>query len=236
MTRLYRQVAAQIADLIETGEFHNSQRLPAERHLSARLSVSRPTIREAIIALEISGLVDVRAGSGVYIVNTPTHHGLSQRLAEIAGASPTDVINARVKIECAIIGQAAQNASNEQLDQIAKTVDCMDAATNRDQFDAADKDLHVLVAKATGNSVLGPIVEDLWMELKSPLFDRLGRISGLMAENEHATLEEHRQISQLLRDRDAKGAEAGMRIHLLHVRDFLQRDWTSLNGSNRDIQ
>jgi len=63
MTRLYRQVAAQIAMLIDAGEYKTDDRLPAERHLSTRLSVSRPTIREAIIALELSGLVDVRAGS-----------------------------------------------------------------------------------------------------------------------------------------------------------------------------
>ena len=64
---LYRQVADQIRTLIESGEFAVGERLPGERELAEKLGVSRPTIREALIALEVEGLVHIRMGSGIYV-------------------------------------------------------------------------------------------------------------------------------------------------------------------------
>ena len=66
--RLYRQIADQIAALIEKGEYGAGARLPPERDLAKQLGVSRPSVREALIALEVEGYVDVRVGSGVYVV------------------------------------------------------------------------------------------------------------------------------------------------------------------------
>ncbi|VAW11788.1 hypothetical protein MNBD_ALPHA09-766 [hydrothermal vent metagenome] len=233
MTRLYRQVAAQIATLIDTGEYNTEDRLPAERHLSARLSVSRPTIREAIIALELSGLVDVRAGSGVYVINAPAARAISINMIDNAGASPLDVINARLDIECAIVGDAARNATQSQLDEIGATVARMERATQRNAFEAADHDFHVSIAEATGNSVLGPIVETLWTEMSSPIFMRMGRINGLVRENEPWAIQEHHDIHAALTARDANAAEAAMRVHLHHVRDFLQHDWKDVDGARQ---
>src|SRR6266852_3886734 len=65
--RLYRQIADQIAALIEKGEYGAGQRLPPERDLAKQLGVSRPSVREALIALEVEGYVEVRVGSGVYV-------------------------------------------------------------------------------------------------------------------------------------------------------------------------
>jgi len=231
MTRLYRQVAAQIATLIDAGEYNTADRLPAERHLSTRLSVSRPTIREAIIALELSGLVDVRAGSGVYVVNAPAARSISISLIDNAGASPLDVVNARLDIECAIVGDAARNASQGQLNRIGGAVARMEQASRRQDFEAADHEFHVTIAEATGNSVLGPIVETLWSEMSSPIFIRMGRINGLVRENEPWAIKEHRDIHAALIARDPETAETAMRVHLLHVRDFLQRDWKDIESA-----
>ena len=219
--------------LIDAGEYNTSNRLPAERHLSTRLSVSRPTIREAIIALELSGLVDVRAGSGVYVVNAPAARSISISLIDNAGASPLDVVNARLDIECAIVGDAARKATDGQLDRIGATVARMAQATQRNAFEAADRDFHVAIAEATGNSVLGPIVETLWTEMSSPIFMRMGRINGLVRENEPWAIKEHRDIHVALAARDAAAAEAAMRVHLHHVRDFLQRDWKDIESANQ---
>ena len=69
--RLYRAVANELLSLIDTGEFPVGSRLPAERVLADRFSVSRPTIREAVIALEAKGYLQVRTGSGVYVLDPP---------------------------------------------------------------------------------------------------------------------------------------------------------------------
>src|SRR5215207_7527964 len=66
--RLYRQIAEQLRSLIGAGEFQPGSRLPAERDLAKQLGVSRPSVREALIALEVEGWVEVRTGSGVYVL------------------------------------------------------------------------------------------------------------------------------------------------------------------------
>ena len=65
--RLYRQIAEQLRSLIASGEFSPGSRLPAERDLAKQLGVSRPSVREALIALEVEGIIDVRTGSGIYV-------------------------------------------------------------------------------------------------------------------------------------------------------------------------
>lgn len=234
MTRLYRQVASQIAWLIDTGEFNAPGRLPAERHLSARLSVSRPTIREAIVALELSGLVEVRAGSGVYVVNASAARTISIDLIDNAGASPIDVINARLNIECAIIGDAVKNVSDEQLKRIMDAHAQMEKFENRTDFQVADLEFHVTIAEATGNSVLSPIVEALWTEMSSPMFMRMGHISGLVGENEPWAIKEHQAICDAFKTKDPEAAQKAMKAHLLHVKEILQRDWNNSGTSGFD--
>src|SRR5438034_11600799 len=68
--RLYRQIAEQIRALIRSGEFVAGSRLPPERDLAKQLGVSRPSVREALIALEVEGLVEVKIGSGIYVLGS----------------------------------------------------------------------------------------------------------------------------------------------------------------------
>ncbi len=107
--RLYEQVADQIGDLIRSGEFEPGQRLPAERDLAKSLGVSRPVVREAMVALEIAGLVEVRTGSGAY-VRQPDKEETTLN----AGHSPTDVLNARMIVEGETAALAAANASEQR--------------------------------------------------------------------------------------------------------------------------
>src|SRR5207244_11594286 len=78
--RLYRQIADQIRTLIRSGEFSAGSRLPPERDLARQLGVSRPSVREALIALEVEGLVEVRIGSGNYVQNPSRWRGESEQL------------------------------------------------------------------------------------------------------------------------------------------------------------
>src|SRR3954468_149124 len=94
--RLYRQIAEQIRALIARGEFATGSRLPAERDLARQLGVSRPSVREALIALEVEGLVDVRIGSGIY-VRAPDAAVATD--APEAAAGPFELLRARYVIE-----------------------------------------------------------------------------------------------------------------------------------------
>src|SRR3569623_1106472 len=71
--RLYRQVADQLRSLIDSGEYAVGSRLPTERELAEQLKISRPTVREALIALEVEGRVRIRVGSGIYVSEPAAH-------------------------------------------------------------------------------------------------------------------------------------------------------------------
>src|SRR5690349_3269825 len=94
--RLYRQIADQIAALIERGEYRPGQRLPPERDLAKQLGVSRPSVREALIALEVEGYVEVRIGSGVYVVDRTDKDAVAPLPAD---SGPFELIKARWLIE-----------------------------------------------------------------------------------------------------------------------------------------
>src|SRR5271163_2662901 len=101
--RLYLQIADQIRSLITAGEFSPGSRLPAERELAKRFGVSRPSMREALIALEVEGYVDVRPGSGI-VVRTPSSVALDGSGEE----GPLEVLRARMLIEGEIAAEAAK--------------------------------------------------------------------------------------------------------------------------------
>ena len=106
--RLYRQIADQIAGLIAAGEFPPGSRLPAERELASKLGVSRASVREAIISLEIGGLVDVRVGTGIFVVG-PKEPSNTHR---DAGPGPFELLNARKLVEGEIAALAASEATD----------------------------------------------------------------------------------------------------------------------------
>src|SRR5512137_2198693 len=95
--RLYRQIAEQIRGLIRSGEFVPGSRLPPERDLARQLGVSRPSVREALIALEVEGMVEVRIGSGIYVRGAPEHAAGAASLEPAAG--PFELLRARYVIE-----------------------------------------------------------------------------------------------------------------------------------------
>src|SRR4029077_4748807 len=110
--RLYRQIADQIRTLIGKGEVARGARLPAERDLARQLGVSRPSVREALIALEVEGMLDVRVGSGIYVTPPGERHE-GDMLAGDSG--PFEVIRARRVIEGECAALAAKCANPVQL-------------------------------------------------------------------------------------------------------------------------
>src|SRR5438477_5020017 len=122
--RLYRQIADQIAALIEKGEYRNGARLPPERDLAKQLKVSRPSVREALIALEVEGYVEVRVGSGVYVVG----RGAPRTSARLpADSGPFELIKARWLIESECAALAAKQASKSQVKAIDEALRDMEA-------------------------------------------------------------------------------------------------------------
>ena len=110
--RLYRRIADQLRLLIDQGEFPVGSRLPAERELATQLGVSRPTVREALIALEVEGRLRIRVGSGIYVIEPQPAAAVSNS-ASIEG--PFEILRARAFVESAIAEEAARLAKPEDI-------------------------------------------------------------------------------------------------------------------------
>jgi DNA-binding FadR family transcriptional regulator len=220
--RLYQQVAGQISGLIRQGEFRLGERLPSERDLARQLGVSRPIVREAMIALEIQGFVEVRTGSGSFVTRAPADGGAAPG-ADV-GPSAFDLIAARKLLEPEIARQAALARSAADLATLRETLDAMgEAAAAGLDMAPSDRLFHSQVAAATGNSVLISTVEQFWDLAATPLFASLHGRSGLPA-NQMAALAEHGAILDALRAGDADASHAAMRSHLERTEAILSAD------------
>lgn len=140
--RLYQQVAESIAGSITAGQYTIGQRLPAERDLATEFGVSRATVREAIIALEIEGLVDVKVGSGVYVTAVPRTEGVPLPM----DVGPFELIEARLLIEGEVAALAARQATAEDLERLESALRAMErgvAEGDATAAEAADHDFHL---------------------------------------------------------------------------------------------
>ncbi|HWB46936.1 MAG TPA: FadR/GntR family transcriptional regulator [Hyphomicrobiaceae bacterium] len=223
--RLYQQIAARIAELIEVGEFAFGARLPPERDLALQFGVSRPTVREALIALEISGLVEVRTGSGAYVIHRKSDARSIGKPVHLADAGPStfDLIAARRVVEPAVAAQAAQLSTPQEVAVIAHALEQFERHWNGTHWEKleADRDFHLALAAASHNSVLLKIVEGLWADMFGPIFAVLSERTQLTNRQE-MTFQDHRVILLCVERHDAVGASAAMNNHLLHVQMTLE--------------
>jgi DNA-binding FadR family transcriptional regulator len=217
--RLYQQVAERIRKRIHSGAMAAGDRLPAEKELAQQLGVSRPTVREALIALEIAGLIEIRTGSGSYICNS---NKVVPATLDV-GPSPLELLHARLLIEGEVAAEAAIRATERDLDAIEGTVEDMRRIIESgDHAHAADRNFHVLIATASRNRVLAELVSNLWQGMFSPIFYKLSERTGLLA-NQGRALAEHKAILAALQTHDAIGARAAMRCHLKSVEKVLMK-------------
>lgn len=211
-TRLYKLVADKILAMIAAEGYGSGDRLPSERELSSRLEVSRASLREGLIALELTGVVEVRSNSGVYLCNRTGH---APALPE-AGPGPFEVLSARRVIEVEIAAVAAQVATDRAIDAILVTVEAMerdhdDVATN----EQADRNFHMAIANATGNSALVGVMNHLW-DQRGHLWHKL-KEHFQTEELRKETLGDHRAILQAIASHDPAAARKAMRVHLGRV-------------------
>ena len=224
--RLYEQVAGQVTDLVTRGEFKPGDRLPPERDLAKALGVSRPTVREAMIALEIAGLVEVRVGAGTFVTDKAKNGATNGRLFEGAGSSPLELIAARRTIEPEVAALAAQLATPAEIAAIAETIAMIGAARDTPEHRAADHLFHVRIGLASHNAVLTAIVDECWADMYSPMFERMGAITGLIAsrcspQQRDKTNLEHGEVYRAIAAHDAGAARAAMDRHLEGVERIL---------------
>ncbi|WGD54232.1 FadR/GntR family transcriptional regulator [Bradyrhizobium sp. CB1650] len=210
--RLYRQVADQLRSLIDSGEYAVGSRLPTERELAEQLKVSRPTVREALIALEVEGRVRIRVGSGIYVIEPAEAAAPVPAAAVIEG--PFELLRAREFLEGAIAEQAARMATKDDLARIDASLLAMEKVEHPGEASMIhDRAFHVAIAGSVGNAVLVRVVGELFDQRLNPYFAQLAHYF----ENPRtwrAALDEHRAVRDAIAVRDPGAARDAMRNHL----------------------
>ena len=209
-----RGVAERLQALILQGGLAAGDRLPSQRDLAARLGVSRPSLREAMAALETMGLVVVRVGSGVYVA-PPDLRAPPWRFAD--RCSPRDVYEARLGLEgyAARLAAARMNAGGSA--RLQAPIEAMAAALARGDVPAmaeADVLFHDLVVELAGNPVLAGMIwpmRDMVVESQRLPMARADRLAE--------TLAEHRAIAACLRTGDGAASEEAMTYHIRAAAD-----------------
>jgi DNA-binding FadR family transcriptional regulator len=215
--RLYRQIAEQVRGLIASGELPLGSRLPPERDLAAQLGVSRPSVREALIALEVEGLVEVRMGSGIFVTAldaTPAARGRVD-----AALGPFDIIRARALVEAELAAVAARQRTPALLKKLRAAVKAMEDDIARGVMPIrGDREFHLALAEASGNAALLRVVTELFDERNNPLFEQLGRHFE-NAKSWRCAVAEHRAVMRAVVAGEAALARKAMQQHLQNSHD-----------------
>ena len=220
--RLYRQIADQIAALIEGGEYKPGQRLPPERDLATQLGVSRPSVREALIALEVEGLIEVRMGSGIYVRTAD-----SRAARPVSAEGPLEIIRARQLIESELAAHAARHMKKAQIAGLREAIVVMERQVADGQMPTrGDRLFHTRIAAASDNSVLLRVVGELWDERGNPLFTQLGSHFET-ASSWNLAIVEHRAVVDAIALGKADAAREAMSTHLARSHDRFTASWTA---------
>ena len=240
--RLYQDIAKQLSVQIARGELRPGQRLPAERKLAASLNVSRPTIREAMIALEIAGLVEIRTGAGVFVTNNEKQDAIIQ--TPDIGPGPFELIEARIIFESEAAALAALRISEQELLELDKLCSLMaERVEKKHATEDEDRQFHHLIASATRNNAVIFTVDQLWsFRTRMPMWRKLHALIGEMEgtpdwTDDSNTILDHKRIVNALRTRDPDTAREAMQLHLNHVRDALLKasELDSIDLNNFDL-
>jgi GntR family transcriptional regulator, hexuronate regulon transcriptional repressor len=214
--RLYQDLARSLLEELSSGRYPIGARLPAERELALRYNVSRPTVREAMIALEVQGLVEVKIGSGAYVRRLPGKE-------DIPGFNITafELTEARLIFEGEAAGLAASQITDDELAEIERLVEAI-AQENlqADGTERADRDFHLAIARATRNTAIYNAIEHLW-DLRSTSPEAALLHAKARTANIKPVVDEHTAVLTALRGRDPAAARTAMRAHLSQVIDSL---------------
>ncbi len=237
--RLYRQIAEQLRVLIGKGEFAVGARIPAERDLAKQLGVSRPSVREALIALEVEGWVEIRTGSGVYVLDrshrtAPVVNGVNgANGANGAGAEwgPLEIIRARRLVEGETAATAAQHGKRKDVDAMRRAIRTMrDMAARNEVPHEGDRAFHLAIVNACDNVVLTETVQGFWESRHGPIFARMIDYFETMTSWQ-AAIGEHEAILDAIAARDPAAARDAMHQHMDKFHQRFSASWRRAKAS-----
>lgn len=219
-TRTFEVISGQIREQVRTGALKSGDKLPPERELATQFETSRNAVREALRSLEHAGLIELQKGAhgGAFITDgNPVAVAQSmQDLFHLGGLTLSDITQARLLFEGAVIRAAIAVAGEADFSRLAENVDAVERLTRRGDMDAKAEfniEFHVILAESTGNRVLVLIMRmlmDLLIAVHRPV----------TAEDTEDIIQSRRRFLAHLRSRDTDAAVAEMSGHLTRLHDL----------------
>jgi DNA-binding FadR family transcriptional regulator len=216
--RRYLDVAEEVLRAVAVGSLGAGDRLPNERDLAARCDVSRATVREAMLALELSGVIDVRPGSGSFLTGLGVHSG--HTVAPPADSSPRELLEVRQIIEPTVVQLCAQRIRRGDISRLVSLVDDAEResesieAGHLDRFVSLSLAFHRELAANCGNSVLASLTSHMVNAAEHPMWTLVDSIVVRNPQTRAKQVEEHRAILQAVSNGHAVAASRAMTDHL----------------------
>lgn len=214
--RLYHTVANKILELIDSGVFPPGSRLPGERDLATKFGVSRVAVREAEIALQAQGRLEIKVGSGAYVLD-----GGNRALNGLPKVGPFELTEARALFEAESAALAAPIITDETLDELENYISIMSGKVPSEMSpDEADAAFHNAIARATNNHAIMFVIDSMW-EMRTEAA-QLQKVYKKVCDKDTSHREdEHQAILDALRNRDSAAARQAMRAHFTRMIDAL---------------
>ncbi|MDN3212217.1 FCD domain-containing protein [Haemophilus sp. SZY H51] len=220
--RSYKKIGNELKEQLNNNQYKVGEKLPAERDLAEYFDVSRTVIREAIIMLELENLVEVRKGSGVYVIALPQRQASNDDVLDKVDVGPFELLQARQLLESSIAEFAALQATRSDIVRLKEIL--ARERSNLDQGDedyVADEDFHQTIAEITQNEVIVHMQKALWeLRINSKMWQGL----HLHIPNQsyrHLWLQDHENIITALQRKDPAMAKKAMWQHLENVKQKL---------------
>ena len=227
----YRLVAQQIADHILSGDLRPGAKLPPDRELVESFGVSRATVREALIALEIAGFATNSFGASMRVSATPPRRNT---LDKLSGPGPFELLEARLIVEGEIAALAAQRITEAELALLrTHTSEMLKEAEDEFWGNNADEKFHLTIAASTRNTALESVVAEFWRQrMQLPMWVQMhSRIRT--APMKDALVKEHFKIVDALASGSPQKARTAMRRHISGFGEQLLNAWNTLDEDSK---
>jgi len=212
-------IISQIRELISSGKINPGEKLPPERKLAVHLGVSRSQVREAINKLQIYGIVKVQPQSGTTVtgIGIVALEGLITDVLRIENTDFKSLVDTRVLLEKEAARLAAINRTEENLIQMSNALDLYEKKLSVESL-AIEEDLlfHIKIAEASNNSVL----KSLMMIITPDIVKSFNKLKVCSEKNNKKTIEQHRNIIEMISEKNPEGAMAAMGLHLEGIIQF----------------
>jgi len=214
--RLYHKVANEILELIDSGVFPPGSRLPGERDLAEKFGVSRVAVREAEISLQAQGRIEIKVGSGAYVLDAS-----NRKVNGLPKVGPFELTEARAIFEAESAALAAPIITDETLAELEGYIEIMSGKKKGDiSPDEADAAFHLAIARSTNNHAIMFVIDSMW-EMRTEAA-QLQKVYKNVCERDSTHREaEHQAILDALRNRDSSAARIAMRAHFTRMIDAL---------------